>query len=104
MGDVPRRFDASVIPSLDPDRMLLDSDDVSRFDAALHLKNERLTFESSKTTILAVHLQVTRKRHGKNISSLSVADVRHDAIEHSVVLRDYFNAHPRDAIFVHAFT
>lgn len=55
LGDVSRRIDALVIPSLGPDQILLDNDAMSRFGAVLDWKNERLTFESSKTTIPAVH-------------------------------------------------
>ena len=39
VGDITRRIDALVIPSLGPDQILLDNDVMSRFEAILDWKN-----------------------------------------------------------------
>ena len=55
LGDITRRLDALVIPSLGPDQILLDNDVMSRFGAILDWRNQRLTFSSSTVTIPATH-------------------------------------------------
>ena len=55
LGDITRRIDALVIPSLGPDQILLDNDVMSRFGAILDWKNQRSTFSSSTVTIPATH-------------------------------------------------
>ena len=55
LGDVPRSVDALTIPSLGPDRILLDNATMARFGAVLDWKRQRLFFLSSKTSIPAVH-------------------------------------------------
>ena len=44
LGDITRRDDALVIPSLGVDHTLLDNDVMSRFGAVLHWKNQRSSF------------------------------------------------------------
>ena len=103
LGDLSRRIDALVVPSLGPDQILLDNDAMSRFGAVLDWKNERLTFESSKTTVPATH----RKRSSQDSSgdhSPRVAAVHRNAKDHSVSLRHRFNIRPRHAMVVTAFT
>lgn len=102
LGDVSRRVEALVVPSLGPDQILLDNDVMSRFGAVLDWNNERLTFESSTTTVPALH----RKKggHRNNSSSVCVAAVHRNAVEHPVFLRERFNIRPGHAMIVQAFT
>ena len=82
LGDITRRIDALVLPSLGPDEILLDNDAMSRFGAVLDWKKQRLKFSSSKATIPAVHRVNNNQSH--TTSSVgqpsSVAAVHHDAV------------------------
>ena len=54
-GDITRRIDALVIPSLEPDCILLDNYVMSRVGAVLDYKNQRLGLSSSPTATPAIH-------------------------------------------------
>ena len=105
LGDITRRIDALVIPSLGPDQILLDNDVMSRFGAVLDWENQRLNFSSSNISIPATHRSPDTCSHvTPSTVSPSVAAVHKDAETHAVKLRSRINLRPRHGAVITAFT
>ena len=105
LGDITRRIDALVIPSLGPDQILLDNDVMSRFGAILDWKNQCLTFSSSTVTITATHRSPDARSQVTSSTVLrSVAAVHKDAEVHTVTLCNRIHLRPRHSAVITAFT
>ena len=105
LGDITRRIDALVIPSLEPDQILLDNYVMSRFGAILDWKNQRLTFSSSTVTIPATHRSPDARAQVTSSTVLrSVAAVHKDAEVHAVKLCDRIDLRPCHSAVITVFT
>ena len=104
LGDITRRIDALVIPSLGPDQILLDNDVMSRFGAILDWKNQRLTFSSSTVTIPDTHRSPDARSQVTSSTVLrSVAAVHKDAEVHAVKVCNPIDLRPRHSAVITAF-
>ena len=104
LGDITRRIDALVIPSLEPDQILLDNYVMSRFGAILDWKNQRLTFSSSTVTIPATHRSPDARSQVTSSTVLrSVAAVHKYAEVHAVKLCNRIDLPPPSQCRDHCF-